>query len=101
EKEPRGKTKKGGRGQPAPLQLVENPDILATLGHHHTLRPALVIGFAAETADLVKNGRAKLQAKGADLILANDVSPASGVMGGDDNTIRLIGPDGVEEWPTL
>jgi phosphopantothenoylcysteine decarboxylase/phosphopantothenate--cysteine ligase len=97
----RGKIKKDGTGKVEPLQLVENPDILATIGRHHTLRPTLVIGFAAETADLVKNAKVKLKAKGADWILANDVSEGSGVMGGDDNTVSLVSAAGVEAWPKM
>lgn len=97
----RGKIKKDGSGKVEPLQLVENPDILATIGRHHTLRPTLVIGFAAETADLVRNAKAKLKAKGADWILANDVSEGSGVMGGDDNTVSVVSAAGVEAWPTM
>ncbi len=100
-KESPGKLKKDGSGKVAPLALAENPDILATIGHHATLRPALVVGFAAETSDLVRNARAKLDKKGADWILANDVSPATGVMGGDENTIRLVSRTGVEDWPKL
>ena len=96
-----GKLKKDGSGKVPPLLLVENPDILATIGRHHTLRPALVVGFAAETANLLANAEAKLNAKGADWILANDVSPASGVMGGDENAVHLITRNGVEEWPRL
>ena len=71
-----GKIKKDGSGKPPALALTENPDILATIGRHHTLRPALVVGFAAETDDLIANAGKKLAAKGADWILANDVSPA-------------------------
>ena len=96
-----GKLKKDGSGQVPPLALVENPDILATIGRHHTLRPALVVGFAAETADLLANARAKRLAKGADWILANDVSPEDGIMGGDENAIHLITGEGVEDWPRL
>jgi phosphopantothenoylcysteine decarboxylase/phosphopantothenate--cysteine ligase len=96
-----GKIKKDGSGTVPPLALAENPDILATIGRHHTLRPDLVIGFAAETADLEKNAKAKLKAKGADWILANDVSPGTGTMGGDTNTIHLISADGSETWPTM
>lgn len=97
----RAKIKKDGSGKVEPLQLVENPDILATIGRHHALRPSLVIGFAAETADLVRNAKAKLRAKGADWILANDVSEGSGVMGGDDNTVSLVSAAGVEAWPRM
>ena len=99
--EAKGKMKKDGSGKVAPLALAENPDILATVGRHHTLRPALVIGFAAETDDLAKNAEAKLRKKGADWILANDVSPATGAMGGDDNTIHLVTASGVEAWPKM
>jgi phosphopantothenoylcysteine decarboxylase/phosphopantothenate--cysteine ligase len=97
----KGKIKKDGSGKVAPLALTENPDILATIGRSARRRPALVIGYAAETADLVKNAEAKLRAKGADWILANDVSAGSGVMGGDDNTIRLVNAAGVEAWPRM
>lgn len=96
--------KKAGEGPP-PLAMVENPDILATIGHH-AKRPGLVIGFAAETENLAKNAAAKLKKKGADLIVANDVSHdsgigAQGVMGGDRNLVRIVSLDGVEEWPEL
>ena len=64
-------------------------------------RPQLVVGFAAETKDLVAHARAKLARKGCDLIVANDVSPQTGVMGGDENTIFIVSPDGEEAWPTL
>ena len=100
-REARGKIKKDGSGKPAALALVENPDILATVGKHPTQRPPLVIGFAAETADLIRNARKKLKAKGADWILANDVSPESGIMGGDENAIRVVTASGVEDWPRL
>jgi phosphopantothenoylcysteine decarboxylase / phosphopantothenate---cysteine ligase len=96
-----GKLKKDGSGKVPPLALIENPDILAAVGRHHTLRPAMVVGFAAETANLLANAEAKRIAKGADWILANDVSPESGVMGGEDNAVHLITADGVEEWPRL
>jgi phosphopantothenoylcysteine decarboxylase/phosphopantothenate--cysteine ligase len=95
------KIKKRAAGGVPTLTLTENPDILATVGRHHTLRPALVVGFAAETADLLANAAAKLKAKGADWILANDVSPRTGVMGGDENTIHLVSAAGVEDWPTM
>ncbi|WAP67140.1 bifunctional phosphopantothenoylcysteine decarboxylase/phosphopantothenate--cysteine ligase CoaBC [Jiella pelagia] len=93
------KIKKTAEGPPS-LALAENPDILATIGHHAD-RPGLVVGFAAETDDLLANARRKLEKKGADAILANDVSPEGGVMGGAENTIRLVTAEGVEEWPTL
>ncbi len=95
------KIKKDGSGRPPGLDLAENPDILATLGHHETLRPRLLIGFAAETQNLLENARGKLARKKADWIVANDVSPATGVMGGDRNTIRIVSRDGVEDWPEL
>ncbi|MDH4991067.1 bifunctional phosphopantothenoylcysteine decarboxylase/phosphopantothenate--cysteine ligase CoaBC [Aquamicrobium lusatiense] len=96
--------KVAGEGPPA-LQMVENPDILAGIGHHSG-RPSLVIGFAAETQDVVRNAQAKLDKKGADLIVANDVSHdsgigAGGVMGGDRNRVRIVSRTGVEEWPEL
>jgi len=94
------KIKKQPGEAPPPLQLAENPDILKTIGHHPE-RPRLVVGFAAETENVEDNGRAKLERKGADLIVANDVSPETGVMGGDRNRVRLISHDGVEAWPDL
>jgi phosphopantothenoylcysteine decarboxylase/phosphopantothenate--cysteine ligase len=81
------------------LTLTENPDILSTIAHRKTGRPRLVIGFAAETDDIVANARAKLAKKGCDWIVANDVSPGSGVMGGDTNTVHLVTASGVESWP--
>ena len=69
---------------------MENPDILATIAKRKTQRPKLVIGFAAETENVAANAKAKLASKGCDWILANDVSPQSGVMGGDRNTITLV-----------
>ena len=87
-------------GQTTPeLALVENPDILATIAARKTQRPKRVIGFAAETENVVANAKAKLARKGCDWILANDVSPQSGVMGGDRNTITLVSASGVETWP--
>lgn len=86
-------------GQTPTLKLTENPDILSTIAHRKTGRPQLVIGFAAETDDLITNAKAKLAKKGCDWILANDVSPETGIMGGDVNTINLITADGVEAWP--
>ncbi|MBK1623283.1 bifunctional phosphopantothenoylcysteine decarboxylase/phosphopantothenate--cysteine ligase CoaBC [Afifella marina] len=93
------KLKKTQTGAPA-LTLVENPDILATLSRHE-MRPRLVVGFAAETNDVVAHARAKLQRKGCDFILANDVSPATGIMGGTENAVQLIGPASHEEWPRM
>ncbi|WP_292898367.1 bifunctional phosphopantothenoylcysteine decarboxylase/phosphopantothenate--cysteine ligase CoaBC [Nitratireductor sp.] len=96
--------KKPGQGAPT-LELTENPDILSGIGHHEK-RPALVIGFAAETQDLFKNARAKLNKKGADIIVANDVSHDSGVgpggvMGGDRNSVVIVSQDGHDEWPEM
>lgn len=82
------------------LALTENPDILKTVGHH-TTRPKLVIGFAAETQDVEANAKLKLERKGADLIVANDVSPSTGIMGGTRNSVKLIRRDGIEQWPDL
>jgi phosphopantothenoylcysteine decarboxylase/phosphopantothenate--cysteine ligase len=87
------------QGRTPTLTLIENPDILSTIAHRKTSRPRLVIGFAAETADIVANARAKLAKKGCDWIVANDVSPESGVMGGDINTVHLVSASGVESWP--
>ena len=81
------------------LALVENPDILATVAHKTSGRPALVIGFAAETERIIEHAKAKLARKGCDWIVANDVSAGSGVMGGDRNTIHLVTVQGVESWP--
>ena len=81
------------------LPLVENPDILATIARRKTQRPNLVIGFAAETENIVTNAKAKLARKGCDWILANDVSSQSGVMGSDRNTITLVSASGTESWP--
>jgi phosphopantothenoylcysteine decarboxylase / phosphopantothenate---cysteine ligase len=86
-------------GRTPTLALTENPDILSTIAHRKSGRPRLVIGFAAETDDLIANAKAKLARKGCDWILANDVSPATGIMGGDINTIHLITPGGIEAWP--
>jgi phosphopantothenoylcysteine decarboxylase / phosphopantothenate---cysteine ligase len=94
------KIKKQPGEAPSPLQLAENPDILKTVGHHEK-RPALVVGFAAETENVEANGRAKLERKGADVIVANDVSPQTGVMGGDRNRVKIISADGIDEWPDL
>lgn len=95
------KIKKDGSGKPPALDLAENPDILSTIGHHDSLRPQLLIGFAAETQNLIDNARGKLRRKKADWIVANDVSPETGIMGGDANTIRLVSETGVEDWPEL
>jgi phosphopantothenoylcysteine decarboxylase/phosphopantothenate--cysteine ligase len=94
------KLKKNG-GAPPALALTENPDILKTLGEAGNLRPRLLVGFAAETEKVVQHAKAKRKAKGADWILANDVSPATGTFGGDVNLIHLIDADSVEDWPRM
>jgi hypothetical protein len=94
------KLKKNGKGAPS-LRLVENPDILARVAQRRNDRPALVIGFAAETEKVVAHARAKLAKKGCDWILANDVSPGTGTFGGDENTIQLVDSEGVEDWPVM
>ncbi len=90
---------KKGDGTPV-LKMVENPDILASIGHH-AKRPWLVVGFAAETQNLLENAQAKLKKKGADFIVANDVSHEGGVMGGDRNRVSIVSKTGVEEWPEM
>ena len=87
-------------GSTPSLHLVENPDILATLARSAE-RPALVVGFAAETSDVVDYARAKLARKNCDWILANDVSPATGTFGGDHNTVHLVAADRLEDWPRM
>jgi phosphopantothenoylcysteine decarboxylase/phosphopantothenate--cysteine ligase len=94
------KLKKSGNGAPK-LNLVENPDILAAIAHRNHARPKLVVGFAAETEDVLAHARKKLDAKGCDMIVANDVSALTGIMGGDNNTIHIVTRDGIESWPTL
>src|SRR3981081_2352216 len=99
------KLKKTGAGMP-PLQLVEKPDILATIAKLQDKRPPLVIGCAAATRALIDNAKAKLARKGCDWIVANDVSPATGVMGGDRNTVHLLTREGADEiavdsWPVM
>ncbi|MFL5098374.1 MAG: bifunctional phosphopantothenoylcysteine decarboxylase/phosphopantothenate--cysteine ligase CoaBC [Xanthobacteraceae bacterium] len=95
----RSKRKKNG-GAPPALALVENPDILASVARRNAQRPKLVIGFAAETDDVIANAKAKLVHKGCDWIVANDVSQATGIMGGDRNTVHLVTADGVDSWPS-
>jgi phosphopantothenoylcysteine decarboxylase / phosphopantothenate---cysteine ligase len=96
---PREKIKKSG--ETPSLDLVENADILATVGKSRSHRPPLVIGFAAETGNVTSEAAKKRKSKGADWIVANDVSPARGVFGGDGNTVHLITSDGAEDWPTM
>jgi phosphopantothenoylcysteine decarboxylase / phosphopantothenate---cysteine ligase len=98
------KLKKSSAGMPQ-LELVENPDILATVSKLKDKRPQLVIGFAAETEKLIESAKAKIARKGCDWMLANDVAPASGVMGGDRNTVHLLTRRGaeiaVDSWPVM
>jgi phosphopantothenoylcysteine decarboxylase/phosphopantothenate--cysteine ligase len=93
------KIKKGAAGAP-PISLVENPDILATIGKDAARRPRLVVGFAAETDDVEAHARAKLDKKGCDWIVANDVSIA-GTMGGDENAVAIVSRSGIERWTRL
>ncbi len=95
-----GKLKKSTAGPPV-LELVANPDILATVARRAENRPALVVGFAAETDDLEANARRKLEAKGCDMIVLNDVGAAAGTFGGDHNAVTLVEKQGAEAWPRL
>lgn len=95
------KIKKKAGAQPPTLELAPNPDILATLSKPGAKRPGLVVGFAAETEDVVANAVEKRTRKGCDWIVANDVSPATGTFGGERNTVHLISAKDVEDWPTL
>ena len=92
--------KKPGAAAPG-LDLVPNPDILATIAAAGPRRPRVVVGFAAETDDLLANASEKLVRKNADFIVANDVSPETGIMGGTENAVQLISAAGVETWPRL
>jgi phosphopantothenoylcysteine decarboxylase/phosphopantothenate--cysteine ligase len=97
--EPNANKVKKQTGRSPKLGLVENPDILAIVAHSARARPRLVIGFAAETDHIVDHAKAKLARKGCDWIVANDVSAATGVMGGDRNSVHLVTARGVECWP--
>ncbi len=99
-KESASKMKKDKGGIPK-LDFAENPDILATISQLQEGRPALVVGFAAETDDVVENAAAKRQRKGCDWIVANDVSAGTGIMGGAENDITLITNEGAEDWPRM
>ena len=90
---------KKSEGGPPVLRLAENPDILAHVARREAGRPALVIGFAAETHDVLRHATAKRERKGCDWMLANDVSDGTGIMGGPENAVTLITADGHEEWP--
>ena len=94
----RAKIKK--RASPRALELTENPDILKTIANRPD-RPAVVVGFAAETENVIDNAKAKLAAKNCDLIVANDVSPATRIMGGMRNTVHLVTRESVESWPEM
>ena len=96
-----GKLKKSPDSPPPQLALTPNPDILARLARSGPSRPRLVVGFAAETGDVTANAVAKRIRKGCDWIVANDVSAASGVMGGEDNQVHLVTAAGVEDWPRM
>jgi phosphopantothenoylcysteine decarboxylase/phosphopantothenate--cysteine ligase len=96
-----GKIKKVPGAAPPTLEMVANPDILATIAAPGPERPRLVIGFAAETDDLMANADAKRKRKNADWIVANDVSPETGIMGGEENVVHLITAVGVDDWPRL
>ena len=96
------KIKKDAKAKTPKLELVENPDILKTIANEAPgVRPALVIGFAAETEHVIEHAKKKRKSKGCDWIVANDVSPASGVMGGNRNTVHIVSADGVESWPEM
>jgi phosphopantothenoylcysteine decarboxylase/phosphopantothenate--cysteine ligase len=94
------KLKKDGSGKAPALEFAENPDILATVSKG-AQRPRLVVGFAAETTDVVAHATAKRARKGCDWIVANDVSPATGIMGGTENAVVLISDAGAEAWPRM
>ncbi len=96
-----GKIKKVAGADAPSLALIPNPDILASLSAPGAARPRLVVGFAAETDDLMANAAAKRDRKGCDWLVANDVSEAGGVMGGVENEVHLITAEGVEDWPRM
>jgi phosphopantothenoylcysteine decarboxylase/phosphopantothenate--cysteine ligase len=95
------KMKKDGSGRAPSLDFAENPDILATISRPGPSRPRLVVGFAAETDDVLDHAIAKRARKGCDWILANDVRPETGIMGGAENAVTLIAADGPEVWPRM
>lgn len=97
-----GEKIKKTKGAPTPVLALEaNPDILASVAGLKKGRPHLVVGFAAETHDVIAYAKGKLASKGCDLIVANDVGEGQEVMGGDNNTVHLVSKHGVETWPTL
>ncbi len=95
------KMKKDGSGRFPKLDFAENPDILASISQMGKGRPGLVVGFAAETENVTDHATAKRARKGCDWIVANDVSPETGIMGGAENAVTLITGDGAEPWPRL
>ena len=95
------KMKKVKGSAPPALSLAENPDILATISKLSEGRPNLVVGFAAETNDVIENATAKRERKGCDWIVANDVSPETGIMGGDENAVTVIDDNGADSWPRM
>jgi phosphopantothenoylcysteine decarboxylase/phosphopantothenate--cysteine ligase len=97
----RGKIKKQPGAAPPALNLVPNPDSLATIAAAGPNRPRLVVGFAAETDDLMANAEGKLRRKNADWIVANDVSPETGIMGGAENAVHIVSAAGIETWPRM
>ena len=94
------KLKKSKDGLPS-LAFAENPDILKTVAQMKKGRPSLVVGFAAETNDVIENATAKRKRKGCDWIVANDVSPETGIMGGSENAVTIIDNDGADTWPRM
>lgn len=95
------KMKKDGSGAAPALHFAENPDILAQVSQMKAGRPGLVVGFAAETDDVIAHASAKRARKGCDWIVANDVSPVTGIMGGSENAVTVITVQGAEEWPRM
>lgn len=95
------KMKKDGSGQAPALEFAENPDILATISRMGEGRPRLVVGFAAETEEVIAHATAKRARKGCDWIVANDVSPATGIMGGAENAVTILSDEGIESWPRM
>lgn len=95
------KMKKDGTGRAPGLEFAENPDILATVSRHPSARPGLVVGFAAETDEVIAHATAKRLRKGCDWIVANDVRPDTGIMGGSSNAVTIISADGQESWPMM
>ncbi|PLW76188.1 bifunctional phosphopantothenoylcysteine decarboxylase/phosphopantothenate--cysteine ligase CoaBC [Cohaesibacter celericrescens] len=95
------KIKKQADGSLPQLAFEENADIAKFVGTHQSQRPRLVVGFAAETENLDRHASAKLAKKGADWIIANDVSPETGIMGGDHNAVKIVRSDGIETWPDM